>query len=377
MKLHELINVKELEELIEEGYVSDRKHPSLPLRILNYTPKAVEIKEWRDTLSYCRGLVYEITSGELCAIPFKKFWNHGDERHIKSLPAGVPRIFEKADGSYLNLFFYKGLPVVSTRGSFESDQAKWAQKWVDANLKLDNITYSDQKFNFIYEVIVPEDRKVVSYDFSGLIFLGYTRLLDGAEFEPYKQFTWFSEDLVRTAKEHAYEDLEKLQAQDLPNEEGYVAVWYNSNAPAFRVKLKFETYKLLHRMYFQTTAEVIWEMLKNGSSRLDIDQHLKGADSSLINWAMAVAFNILVKRGDSEHKSKEEFKYAIGQTNMLCDLEAPEKERRKAFAMYATKAENPQLLFLLYDASFEKYEEALWKIAKPENSRFRDSGEEE
>ena len=123
MKLHELVDIKELEELIENKYVSDRKHPSLPLRILNYTPKATEIKEWSNTLSYCRGLVYEVTTGDVLAIPFRKFWNKGDSVHIKSLPTGIPRIFEKADGSYLNLFFYKDLPVVSTRGSFESDQA--------------------------------------------------------------------------------------------------------------------------------------------------------------------------------------------------------------------------------------------------------------
>ena len=133
MKLNELIDQTRLDQLIKDKYVSCRPHPTLPLYILNYTPAAQSLSalEWDHTLSYCRGLVYEGTTYEVIAIPFKKFWNYGDGIRTGLLPEGLPRIFEKVDGSYLNLFFYKGEVVVSTRGSFESDQAKWAQKWVN------------------------------------------------------------------------------------------------------------------------------------------------------------------------------------------------------------------------------------------------------
>lgn len=371
MKLQEWVNIRELEELIEEGLVSDRKHHSLPLKILNYTPKASGIKEWSQTLSRCRGLVYEEGTNELYAISFSKFWNHGDSVHIKSLPTGMPRIFEKADGSYLNLFFYKGLPVVSTRGSFESDQAKWAQKWVNDHILLDKTNIATDRYNYIFEVIIPEDKKVVNYNWSGLIFLGFTRLFDGAEFPPELHLQWLQGH--RVVKEYTYDDLEKLQAEDIPNEEGRVAVWYNDNAPSFRVKLKFETYKLLHRMYFQTTAEVIWELTKN---KEDVEEKLIGGDPKLVEWATDIRANILRNRDDLEGISKQQFRYAVEMTNIAVDLEAPEKERRKAFAMYAVKSENASLLFLLYDAKFGLYEEQLWKICKPVNSRFRDEGED-
>ena len=376
MKLSELINLRELEELIEDGYVSDRKHPRLPLAVLNYTPKAVEIKQWSDTLSYCRGLVYDRETTDVVAIPFKKFWNYGDEGHTGPLPSGKPRIFEKADGSFLNLFFYKGEAVVCTRGSFESDQAKWAQKWVDEHLVGMGPDWFSERFNYIFEVIIKEDKKVVDYDFEGLVFLGYVRLEDGTDYGPDNQVRWLKG--YRVAKELEYEDLEKLQARNLDNEEGYVCSWYNSIGPAFRVKLKFETYKLLHRMYFQTTAEVIWELTKAGEFKeKTVDEYLSGADEKLKVWARKIVFSIALNRTDIEIQSKKDFRECIGLTNILWDLEAPEKERRKAFAMYATKRNNPSLLFTLYDGKMVQYEEQLWKLAKPENSRFRDQGEEE
>ncbi len=376
MKLDDWIDSNRLVQLISDKLVSARPHPSFPeLIVLNYTPAAQGIPPsgWDKTLSSCRGLVYNNDTREILSFGFAKFWNYGDKRHNPELPTGIPRIFEKVDGSFLGLFFYRNKPIVYTRGSFESNQAKWAQKYIDNNLKIDNVSWSDKKFSYIFEVVIPEDKKVVDYNFSGLVLLGYTRLFDAAEFEPYRQYTWFPDGAVRMAKEYTYEDLEELQKKEIDNFEGWVATWYNRDAPAFRTKIKLERYVLLHRMYFQTTAEVIWELVKN---KEDIRKHLTGADEKLIDWATDLEFNILWDKSRLEGKSKEDFRYAIEMTNIAADLEAPEKERRKAFAMYATKAENPQLLFLLYDAKFDLYEEQLWKICKPANSRFRDEGEE-
>ena len=162
MKLNELIDQTRLDQLIKDKYVSCRPHPTLPLYILNYTPAAQSLSalEWDHTLSYCRGLVYEGTTYEVIAIPFKKFWNYGDGIRTGLLPEGLPRIFEKVDGSYLNLFFYKGEVVVSTRGSFESDQAKWAQKWVNERVSFIQIDGFDEEFNYIFEVVIPEEPKI-------------------------------------------------------------------------------------------------------------------------------------------------------------------------------------------------------------------------
>ena len=370
MKLNELIDQTRLDQLIKDKYVSCRPHPTLPLYILNYTPAAQSLSalEWDHTLSYCRGLVYEGTTYEVIDIPFKKFWNYGDGIRTGLLPEGLPRIFEKVDGSYLNLFFYKGEVVVSTRGSFESDQAKWAQKWVNERVSFIQIDGFDEEFNYIFEVVIPEDRKVVDYDFSGLVFLGYVRLQDGCEFAPTDKIRWLKD--YRVAKELEYSDLAELQSRDLENQEGYVAVWYNKDS-TFRVKLKFETYKLLHRMYFQTTSESIWEWCLLGYGADKISEQLKGADINLINWALTLSTKLYEDYDNLKHESSLYFRACIEKTNWSCDLESPEKERRKAFAMYATKYKHPALLFLMYDGRVGQYDEAIWKIIKPENTRFR------
>src|SRR5690348_7236331 len=102
MKLHEWLDVKELEKLITDGLVSDRKHPAYPLRILNYTHAAASA-EWNLTLRRCRGLVYEITTGDVYAIPFEKFFSWDDPKS-GVLPSSVPTVYEKLDGSYLQVF---------------------------------------------------------------------------------------------------------------------------------------------------------------------------------------------------------------------------------------------------------------------------------
>jgi RNA ligase len=370
MKLQEWIDIRELEELISEGLVSDRPHPSLPLRILNYTPAAQSVKVWTPTLSRCRGLVYELDTNDIYAIPFSKFWNFGDLAHgavKENFPPGEPAIYEKVDGSLGIFFFYKGAPIIATRGSFESDQAKWADNWRKKHMF--GCPLHDDR-TYLFEIVYPEDKKVVNYPYSGLVLLGAIDP-NGDEWPPDSIVaqTVLNYFPVKIAKRYEYQELEKLQAQEEDNAEGWVAVWYGP--PAYRVKIKLEKYVLLHRMYFQTTSEVVWELVKAGEFKEVNSVHrlFEGADDTLKKWVMNTAVNISLNYVDIDQRAKLDFRNCIDYTN-ITSYDGNEKERRKAFAFLATKKDNPSLLFLLYDGDFVKYEEMLWKLVKPENKRF-------
>lgn len=51
-----------------------------------------------------------------------------------------------------------------------------------------------------------------------------------------------------------------------------------------------------------------------------------------------------------------------------------EKDRRKYFAMLASKYTYSSLLFMLYDGKINKFEEKVWDIVKPKLSVFRKGG---
>jgi hypothetical protein len=72
------------------------------------------------------------------------------------------------DGSLGILFYYRGEWVVTTRGSFTSDQAIRAKKILDEKYNLDLFNW---KHTYLFEIIYPENRIVVRYDYEDLIFI--------------------------------------------------------------------------------------------------------------------------------------------------------------------------------------------------------------
>ena len=76
MQLFDYIDRVKLMKQIADGMVKENAHPSLPLRILNYTPKAQFTPEqWNEVTDKCRGLIFDSRTGDIVARPFSKFWN--------------------------------------------------------------------------------------------------------------------------------------------------------------------------------------------------------------------------------------------------------------------------------------------------------------
>jgi len=137
VKLNSILNVEKLEALIDDGFISRKFHNEYPeLAICNYTPAAQYSKDlvWGEELAWCRGLIYNVDTMEIVALPFKKFWNFSDERHPETMPENLPHdiplVTDKLDGSLGILFEWKGQNFVATRGSFHSEQATWATNWL-------------------------------------------------------------------------------------------------------------------------------------------------------------------------------------------------------------------------------------------------------
>ena len=289
MKLYDLLDKEKLDRHIREGFVSVTQHPSQPLIIFNYTPRAAFAGAWGDgTLDYCRGLIVNQHSEEIVARPFKKFHNLNTpsipETMAENLPPYLPEITVKMDGS-LGIWYDDGTPegAIATRGSFTSPQALWATNWwkLEANAAhRQNGLYGPWKgyWTPLFEIIYPENRIVVDYgSYSGLTCIGGVDINTGLDV-PRKDVAHVLGELLVGQIHISHKDmLPALAGYNAPNKEGYVASYDQGR---LRVKIKFEDYKRLHRIITGVNPRSLWELL---STNEEFDK--TGLPANFVAWA--------------------------------------------------------------------------------------------
>lgn len=227
------------------------------LRLYCYTESCVYNREWNDTTMAARGIILDLEKREVVATPFPKFFNFS-ERPDVPVPDEPFEVFEKLDGSLGIIYFHDGKWRVATKGSLSSDQAKWAESWLDMTAA---DFYLIKGYTYLVEIIYPENRIVINYEHSGLTLLGaYDR--DGEEL-PRNQL----EDLSRSlgwdiAKSYSFNSLNDLvlHAKNLPaTEEGFIIRFANG----YRLKVKGDEYCRIHRLISNITPLAIWDNVLN------------------------------------------------------------------------------------------------------------------
>lgn len=267
MKLEDLLDTKLLDIYLRDRIVNEARHPEhRNLAIYNYGHVAQHENIWDNVTEHCRGLIVDTSTGDILARPFRKFFNLNTsfrpETHEQNLPNTPPRVLEKLDGSLGILYRYNNIPLIATRGSFASDQAKWATTWylkqVSAN------TCWPKGYTPLFEIIYKENRIVVNYDFEGLVLLGLVSIDTGFELSPEEVASWASQNGLRVAQEYG-KTLEECQADTSPNTEGFVVQYWSNKAPIpLRLKIKTEDYVRLHKVITGLNAKGIWEHLSQG-----------------------------------------------------------------------------------------------------------------
>ena len=370
MQLENYLDMDELAQQIEYGMIVCRQHPTDSLAILNYTAKAQYTPElWTATTDKCRGLIYNPETNEIQARPFVKFWNYDDSRHPETLPGtfpnAVPTITRKMDGS-LGIGYWSGQQFcVATRGSFESEQAKWATKWMMARQPAFSKTKRD--YTLLFEIIYPENQIVVRYDWQGLILLAIVNNETGEEVG--RESLENIGTLLGWRVVDAFDkNLMQCVEEDGENEEGYVAAWPREGSWPLRVKIKYETYCRLHKLLTQTSPKSIWEMLRDGRED-ELEKAKQDAPDDFIRWVTEI-----------ESTLRNDFNL-IEQTALAAMLDYPDEksiltpEQRKQFAIYAT-AKKPvtPILFAMLDG--KDYGPIIWKMVKPQAEQVFKTDEE-
>jgi T4 RnlA family RNA ligase len=330
-------NPHTLPDLIEAGYIVSQKHPELPLKIYNYSAKTQYDRHWIPATLHCRGLILNDLD-EVIARPLPKFFNLSE--HQGNLPVGVPKVYEKLDGSLIILFWYHDRWIVASRGSFASEQALFAQELLTEYQ--DHLATLDRDYTYLLEVIYPQNRIVVDYgNAERLVLLAAVETKTGQEVD-FNTVNWPDRALIYPVTDlSAWIKRAETQPEQFDNNEGFILKWDNG----FRLKYKLVEYVRLHRIITQVQARDIWECLSENRS---LDDFLDFVPDEFYQWVKDIKADL-----ESKYQAIE----------LECQQAYRELDSRKETAVYFQTQKYPSILFLMLDQ--RDYRSAIWRIIKP------------
>lgn len=338
-----------LEKYYQNGLLHKQTHPNHDLTIWNYSPKVQYEKLWDDITIQCRGLVTN-TKGEIVARPFKKFFNY-DEHTPEEIPNEYFEVYEKMDGSLGILFNYNNEWIIATRGSFTSSQSIKGKELLEKY----NYNRLHPDYTYLFEIIYKENRIVCDYDFEDIVLLGMIHTKSGDEInihnnqEDIRFKNMISNIGFRVVMLYKTwgESYDLLQEEIPKDKEGYVIRFKNG----FRMKIKGDEYKRLHRILTNVSNRDIWEYLKENKPFDDI---LDKVPDEFYNWVKETARDLKIKFEDIDSNYNDIFN-SINTIN------------RKDFAEKAKHHPHSSILFAMYDG--KPTHNIIWKLIYPDYTK--------
>lgn len=347
-------SINALNDLKNQGYLINQQHPTHPLLIWNYSQKTQYEGFWNEITTQCRGLVTDL-DGNVISKGFPKFWNWEENKHT---PTDIFDVWEKLDGQYIGVFWYKGEMIVNSRGSFTSPYAIEAKRILEEKYPefVNNLTHTKislNKLTYCFE-LVGFEQIVVSYPETDLILTGIFNI-HGTD--------WFNElkdnwDL-QWVKNFAANDLKTLKQLNMANKEGFVICFSNGS----RCKIKFDDYVKLHRQMTNLSTTAIWEALKDGKPV-----------SEILNDVPDEFFSKVRKY---ENLLKSNYNFVLRYANQYFEyiqntiINTGMQPTKRSFASLVFTTPHEQLsavLFNMYDG--RDYSEIIWKLIKPKYEKI-------
>lgn len=372
----DLFSLEELDAEISAGNVRPQVHPDLPYTIYNYTEKCVYDRAWNEVTRTCRGLIVD-EHGWIVARPFPKFFNYGEPGADELDMNAAASVTDKLDGSMGVCFPTPDGYAIATRGSFTSEQAVRGTKILREK-------YADFEplpgYTYIFEIIYPENRIVVSYgNIEDLFLLGAVNIATGRIVSPHLDNRWPG---PKTTTFEAQTLAEALAMPPRPNAEGLVV---RQKQPQAMVKIKQADYLRMHAIVSRTSPRVLWEFLavnacrdliekpKHWGSRLGIDParaesivnigpewmtHLvEGVPSEFHDWLRTTVLDLQVKYEQ----------LLLDLIYAATELQAKHPNDRKAIALEIKGHPHAGAIFQLIDGKGIKT--YCWKQVYPEASK--------
>jgi RNA ligase len=351
------MDMDEIKKRIEVRLITYRKHPFLDLFIYNYTSKTQFDGLWDQYTERCRGLIMD-GNGHVLNNPFRKFFDLGEKEYtrIENLPLEVPRITEKIDGMLGILYEEVGNVAIATRGSFDSPYAEWATNW----LRLKGYTCYDfnKEYTYLFDIIYPDNKIIVDYKGrSELVLLAVRSNSSDDELDHVKEAKRLG---LSYAKEYFFDKIDdavKYLDGCKGNEfEGFVCKYTNG----FRVKIKSQDYKRLHKLLTGISAKDVWLSLRDTGS---VDSIIENVPDKFMAWVKKVEMELKLSKSIIMNKA------------MTISLNAKGLESRVEQFEYVTKSTDDEhgirkIVLCLLDGRVDRAEFFAWQMIKPYGEVF-------
>lgn len=230
--------------------------------VFNYSQ--ISSPNFNEYVDECRGLILEKNYWQFVLLPFKRFYNFGQQESDKSITSlHLYTIQEKLDGTLVSLWY-------------DLHQSKWqvaTRKVPYANLPIndlsitfadlfwsafnkDNIKYLEESYTYTFELCSPYNRIVTHYDTTQLYLLSIRSRSNGEEFHS-DFITKNAKRLnVKTPKQYPLANMTDLISSfnEMNNtEEGFVIMKEVKYAMPpisyyYRLKVKNPAYVVLHHL---------------------------------------------------------------------------------------------------------------------------------
>ena len=364
-KLDDLFSLADFDEMRQAGFVKVQRHPQFfnELAIANYTHKTQEHYHWNDVTEQCRGLIFNPTTYDIVARPFRKFYNY-DEARAPKIDGGQRVVaFDKIDGSLGILYRTPdGEAAIATRGSFTSDQALWATEWIRADAERyavfqENAVDWSFYITDLFEIVYPENRIVVSYDYEGLVYLASVDVQTGRSDHGGDVYA----EVCQVTTPLYYGNFGGLFAkEERENAEGF-GVYANDTTGQKMVKVKYEEYVRLHRIVSNLTPKSVWEAM-TGPYMNEVDDLVAEIPEEHEKWVREVAQGLF-----GEYMSLSVL------TNELYQQTA-KLETRKDKALFVQQSGYPKPVQSAFFAGLDgkSYVGILWNAVKPKGDSKSD-----
>jgi len=316
--------IEVLERYHKDGLLMKQTHPTKDLYIWNYTPRVQYESLWDDITMQCRGLI-TTHSGEVISKPFGKFFNYEEviDKNLIPWDSEYTHIQDKMDGSLGILFFYDGEWIMSTRGSFTSEQSIRGLEILKSKYDLSKFM---KEVTYLCEIIYPENRIVVNYGCDKITFLSVTT--------PIGELNWHTARAIFHSS-----DIEEKDIVD-----------------STMVTFNKETFDNLTNV----SSRDIWEYLKEDKP---FDELLEKVPDEFNSWVKETVKDFVIRFENIE----KEYKWIFNKIRNVY-FESYQKEFTRAeFAELAKRYSHPSILFNMLDG--KSYKNIIWKILYPPYSK--------
>lgn len=246
------------------------------LIILNYTPLAAYEGSWTPIEQVCRGLILRISTQEIVALPFFKFFNvnEQEETMLERLPEMPHVVTRKVDGALgVSYPAADGLLAIATRGAFTSPEALWATQYLRTHYP-DFCQQYDGATTYLFEICAPlEVQPHITPEQEGLVLLGSRSLgMDFGNDASYEEITATATQWGFPVVPHYPYSTREIVARCATEEhEGYVARYGD-----IRVKFKTAHYVTINRIITSMNPRRLRDYLQEGG---DLEPILRSVPS--------------------------------------------------------------------------------------------------